>query len=207
MLCSRYGTPGGVVNVTLVFIKLIVRPKADAAAENMSISSCLSSSVWATRSASSAYNNSRTSVWKVLDRALNLLRLNTLPVVLNRSSTPVSQSWKAYEYTTAKYIENSVGAGISPYLTPLSTAISSESSPLKVTRAFILRCSSLSMWVEVGRRKSLLRIFHRASLWQCQRPWLCLQRNILFQTFLLQMSCRDHENNTSSWMTFTLRFW
>ena len=46
---------------------------------------------------------------------------------------PMSQLWNACVRTTAKYMENRVGVGISSCFTPLSKEISSDSDPLEVT--------------------------------------------------------------------------
>ena len=62
-----------------------------------------------------------------------------------------------------KYMENREGDGMSPCLTPMLMAISTESDPLKVTCAFMLRCSSLNILTNVGGNPSFPRIFHKAS--------------------------------------------
>ena len=88
---------------------------------------------------------------------------NIFPLVLNVSCMPMLQSWNGYVRTAAKYMENIVGAGISPCFTPLSIEIQSDRDPLKVTRAFMLRCSSLNILPNAGGHPIFPIIFHKAS--------------------------------------------
>ena len=85
---------------------------------------CISVCLRARKIASSSTN--------ISDFVLNLLKLNTLPDVLNRKGIPGSQSLNVRVRSAAKEIENIVGARRSPSFTPLSIAISPESWPLKV---------------------------------------------------------------------------
>lgn len=71
------------------FFRLIINPKTVGTVENLSTNICRFLLVCATRSASLAYNNLCTSVWKVFDLTLNLLKLDTLPVVLKRMPIPI----------------------------------------------------------------------------------------------------------------------
>ena len=69
--------------MTLVFFKLMVRPKARHALEKISIINCKSSSVWVTRSTSFAKRSSRTRrERKVFDLVLKRRSLKTLPEIL-----------------------------------------------------------------------------------------------------------------------------
>ena len=58
----------------------------------------------------------------------------------------MSQSWKAHERVTVKYIEKRVEVRIFTRLTPLSMKLGSESQPMKLTWAFMSRWSCMKMW-------------------------------------------------------------
>lgn len=62
------------------------------------------------------------------------------------------------------YIENEVGAGISPRLTPLSMAIGSDKDTLKLCRPFISLCNCLGILTKPGQHPILRRIIQRVYL-------------------------------------------
>ena len=69
----------------------------------------------------------------------------------------------------AKKIENKVGAGISPYLTPLSIDIGSERDSLKLKQAFMFECSPRNKLTNRVGQPSLPRIIHNAGHLPYQR--------------------------------------
>lgn len=72
----------------------------------------------------------------------------------------LSQLLKANDRVTAKKTENKVGAGISPCLISLSTAMGLERQPLQLTYVFILSCSSQRSPAKLGAHPNLSNIFH-----------------------------------------------
>ena len=70
---------------------------------------------------------------------------------------------KCKQRTAERQIEKRVGAGMSPCFTPLSTDNCSDSWPLKLTWAFILRLSCLNWSTKLGGHPNLPKVFHGAS--------------------------------------------
>ena len=137
MLGSWCGFSGAGWYNTSVFLVLMVRPKLLQAVENPSISSCISCSLLAFSTQSSAKRRSLITVSLTLVTACRRWGLNSFPSHLYLMGMPGEVSLKA-SVSIAKNIRlNSMGVRTHPYFTPLVTGNRSKAFPSSSTRAII----------------------------------------------------------------------